>query len=258
MHNTTAHKPLAPIASPTCEFKPDRSSNSSDSTKYPTGASRILRPTGLIVLLLGLGLMASKSLADMNPLVLTLPFQGNWVLVNPAFDCGLACVVMSAILLFIAFVTRKKTQKGSVARRIVRTMITLASSIAIVCALLVGGLFALVSTPYLLSTASPSGDRVLVVENSFLLLSSQDIYYLSSPWPFAQPSGFSTADNGYDPIANGTYSVEWHNRTADVTFWSDNTFQPMTGQDSLSVSPPPLADFQAWIPVHIHTPYESN
>jgi hypothetical protein len=90
-------------------------------------------------------------------------------------------------------------------------------------------------TPALVGGAGPSGCRVLVVDHTFLLLSSGDVYVVPpGPVAVARPAGGYGADDGYSPVAMGTVSVTWEGDDASVNVWSDDGNRPAAWSGTVS------------------------
>lgn len=90
-------------------------------------------------------------------------------------------------------------------------------------------------TPALVGGAGPSGCRVLVVDHTFLLLGSGDVYAVPpGPVAVARPAGGYGADDGYSPVAMGTVSVIWEGDDASVNVWSDDGTRPAAWSGTVS------------------------
>ncbi|SFB30634.1 hypothetical protein [Cellulomonas marina] len=69
--------------------------------------------------------------------------------------------------------------------------------------------------------AGPGGCRVVVKEISFLLLGGGDVFVLApGQRVLDDPQTTYGADDGYPPIAAGTYSLRWEGDTARLRLWS--------------------------------------
>jgi hypothetical protein len=90
-------------------------------------------------------------------------------------------------------------------------------------------------TPALVGGASPSGCRVLVVDHTFLLLGSGDVYAVPpGPVAVARPAGGYVTDDGYSPVAMGTVSVTWEGDDASVNVWSNDGNRPAAWSGTVS------------------------
>jgi len=83
------------------------------------------------------------------------------------------------------------------------------------------------TTYTVLSPPSPGGCRVLIGEHSFLLLGSGRIYLLPAGDHRPREVDSYLADDGYRPIANRTYQVNWQGELLEMTLWG-TPFQPVT------------------------------
>lgn len=113
-------------------------------------------------------------------------------------------------------------QDHVVVTRIISVLTILATLMAMLPALM----YASISTPYLLKPASASGTRVLVVNHSFLLLGSGDVYVVKRGAVIPQHIGSYMGDDGYDPIGNNVYTLDWQGETPQLTLHGTE-FQPV-------------------------------
>lgn len=153
-----------------------------------------------------------------NPIVL-----GPVVIDNPPLFAielllviGLACLPTSAVLRHHA------TATGAIAaRRVPRALAAIASSaltflvgaLLLLCALIIG-----VSDPVILPERSPAGARIVVIDRAFLLVGKGDVYYAPPHTIFTTHLGSYTADDGYNPVARGTYRLTWNGEQPELTF----------------------------------------
>ncbi len=187
-------------------------------------SSTIVRYTGFILCLGAVILLTYLVSIDfeINPLVIgpvaivNLPLLGILL-----FSCA------SPLLLLIALYLRPIEKRGSIPWRIGRALASALCTFVATCTFLCGALVFVVDEPYLLEPASNQGDRVLIVEHHFLLLSSGDIYYVPSGNIFPEENGSFTCDDSYSPVNAGSYSLTWSDRTAHLEIWSDSQADPM-------------------------------
>lgn len=85
--------------------------------------------------------------------------------------------------------------------------------------LLLAALVAGISTPYVLPETSPSGGRLIVVDRAFLLVGKGDVYYAAPGSITTEHIGSYLTDDGYNPIAYGTYSLTWTDEEPDFSIW---------------------------------------
>ena len=83
------------------------------------------------------------------------------------------------------------------------TVLTLSASI------LVAGFECLLAVPYIAEPTGPAGDRVVVVERNVLLAGYGDVYLVSGGFGVGRKIASYSADDGYSPMDNGTYALEW-------------------------------------------------
>lgn len=187
-------------------------------------SSVIVRSIGFALCLSAVVLLAFLISIDFEiaPLVI-----GPVVIVNlPLLDVLLfSCV--SPLLLLIALFLRPVEKRGSIPWRIGRALASALCTFVATCTFLCGALVFVVDEPYLLEPASNQGDRVLIVEHHFLLLSSGDIYYVPSGSVFAEPKGSFICDDSYSPVRADSYSLSWTDKTAHLEIWSDSPADPM-------------------------------
>ena len=141
---------------------------------------------------------------------------GILVLSDPTIDLPLAAMLLGLILMPISMALRIRLnawQDHVVITRIISVLTVLATLVAMLPALMLAS----VSTPYLLKPANASGTRVLVVNHSFLLLGSGDVYVVDRGAVVPQHIGSYMADDGYDPIASNTYTLSWQGETPQLT-----------------------------------------
>ena len=159
---------------------------------------------------------------EINPLVI-----GPVAIVNLPLLGVLLFSCASPLLLLIALFLRPIEKRGSIPWRIGRALASALCTFVATCTFLCGALVFVVDEPYLLELASNQGDRVLIVEHHFLLLSSGDIYYVPSGSIFPEENGSFTCDDSYSPVNAGSYSLTWSDRTAHLEIWSDSQADPM-------------------------------
>lgn len=86
------------------------------------------------------------------------------------------------------------------------------AAFAIVAAFATAGLFCLISEPYVADPPSYAGDRVVVVERNVFLAGNGAVYLV----PHGLGLGFEiarySADDGYSPMSNETYTLSWQGR----------------------------------------------
>lgn len=83
---------------------------------------------------------------------------------------------------------------------------------ALAAVLAASGFRCLLDVPYVADPASPAGDRVVVVERNVLLSGNGTVYLVPNGFGFGIEVARYGADDGYSPMGNGTYSLEWDGR----------------------------------------------
>ncbi len=116
---------------------------------------------------------------------------------------------------------RRSDEHGPPARRAAgwtAAWVTGAASVALGSAL---GLAADQPATYtVLASSGPGTCQVAVRESSFLFAGAGDAYAVG-PGGLGRPVGSWTADDGYQPIASGTYDLEWDDGSAVLSLHSD-------------------------------------
>ena len=162
----------------------------------------------------GLGLLYLR----VPPLVL-----GPLAIADPWYVVVLVLAALGVALLTLARRVRREAEVAGVrsARSRARVVVVTAVSVLAVALGVAAGalstLLALVDTSYLLDPASPGGARVLVVQHSFLLMGSGDVYLVEPGDPVPRAFRSYQTDDGYDPIAAGDYALSWQGETPNLS-----------------------------------------
>ena len=93
--------------------------------------------------------------------------------------------------------------------RVVRWLVNGTAALALSISILVAGFECLLAAPYIADPASPAGDRVVVVERNVLLAGYGDVYLVPGGFGVGRKVASYSADDGYSPMGNGTYALEW-------------------------------------------------
>lgn len=130
-----------------------------------------------------------------------------------AFAAMLACTaialsVTSAVVCASTRIVVAENRRRHAARWIANGLM----ACILAAALTISGLQCLLDAPYVADPPSPTGDRIVVVERNVLLSGNGAVYLV--------PNGFGPgieiarygADDGYSPMDNNTYTLEWHGR----------------------------------------------
>lgn len=152
---------------------------------------------------------------------------GAIVLVNAPLLLAIILALLCPILFLIALFLRPVQYRGGILKRICRAILSaIASTIAIIT-LACSTLAFVIDEPYLLDPPSTAGDRILIVEHHFLLLSSGTIYYVPAGSITVEENGSFLCDDSYSPVQSQSYSLSWNERTAHLEIWSDSPSDPM-------------------------------
>ncbi len=93
--------------------------------------------------------------------------------------------------------------------RLVRWLANGAACVALLASVSIAGFECLLAAPYVADPVGPAGDRVVVVERNVLLAGHGDVYLVSSGCGLGRKIASYSADDGYSPMGNGTYVLEW-------------------------------------------------
>lgn len=92
-------------------------------------------------------------------------------------------------------------------------------------------LLATVDEGYVAGEPSEAGDRVVIVEHHFLLLSSGDVYLVPAGSVTGECIASFSCDDTYSPGYAGSYRVTWNGRSPHVQVWSDSAVDGMVPLD---------------------------
>ena len=152
---------------------------------------------------------AAGAVVLVGPLVLA-PAGYLLVLVIAAVSIGLAFASW-----MIGGAWRAASDDGSAAPvrpvrgRVVRWLVNGTAALALSVSVLVAGFECLLTAAYIADPASPAGDRAVVVERNVLLAGYGDVYLVSGGFGVGRKIASYSADDGYSPMDNGTYALEW-------------------------------------------------
>lgn len=152
---------------------------------------------------------AAGAVVLVGPLVLA-PAGYLLVLVIAAVSIGLAFASW-----MIGGARRAASDDGSAAPvrpvrgRAVRWLANGITVLALSASILVAGFECLLTAAYIADPASPAGDRAVVVERNVLLAGYGDVYLVSGGFGVGRKIASYSADDGYSPMGNGTYALEW-------------------------------------------------
>ena len=134
----------------------------------------------------------------------------------------LLVLVIAAVSIGLAFASwmidrarRAAPNEGSAAPvrpvrgRVVRWLVNGTAALALSISILVAGFECLLAAPYIAEPTGPAGDRVVVVERNVLLAGYGDVYLVPGGFGVGRKIASYSADDGYSPMGNGTYVLEW-------------------------------------------------
>lgn len=167
-------------------------------------------------------------IAAMASLLLCVPplrgMADSVVLVGPLVlaPAGyLTALALAVISIGLALASRAARQRGAAtdARavscvetsggRVVRWLANGMAILALLASILIAGFECLLAAPYIADPAGPAGDRVVVVERNVLLAGHGDVYLVPGGCGLGRKIASYSADDGYSPMGNGTYVLEW-------------------------------------------------
>lgn len=173
---------------------------------------------GIAALLGDVGVAALSYHGPDDPIVLGSYIPRSWHLAGLLTMLGLAALVVGSSFR-VAAQNRGQAEPRALWRRVAVVSTTLVALLVSTVALLVIGLAAAVTSYHVLQPAGPQGCRIVVAEDTFLLLGSGRVFVLpaGSHRP-RQVTTFST-DDGYRPISLNTYRLSWDGPTASLSLW---------------------------------------
>ncbi|MFH8727385.1 hypothetical protein [Streptomyces termitum] len=161
-------------------------------------AHRTTRPDPIAVAGAG-ALVLAVAAGWSDPLLLVL---GRVV---PGWAVG-GVLLLGALVLFRTAAARNPPGAGrAVPRRVARGVLTTGAALG--CAL--GALGELGADYHVLSPTGPGGCTAVVREEAFLLAGSGEVYAVGPSGIAWGPSGSWRTDDGYRPVARGTYELSW-------------------------------------------------
>lgn len=166
---------------------------------------------------------ACRVCALVSLLLITPPFHGVAIavlLVGPlvlapvGYELSLLLACVSVFLAVASWMTRRSggdSAKESAAdgKRAVRWFANGITVLVLSVSVLVAGFEFLLAVPYIAEPTGPAGDRVVVVERNVLLAGYGDVYLIPGGIGVGRKIASYSADDGYSPMGNGTYALEW-------------------------------------------------
>lgn len=166
---------------------------------------------------------ACRVCALVSLLLITPPFHGAVtavLLVGPlvlapvGYELSLLLACVSLVLAAASWMTRRfggDSAVGAAAggKRAARWLASGITVLALSASILVSGFECLLAAPYIAKPTGPAGDRVVVVERNVLLAGCGDVYLIPGGIGVGRKIASYSADDGYSPMGNGTYALEW-------------------------------------------------
>ncbi|MBC3763586.1 hypothetical protein ACUN7V_16305 [Quadrisphaera oryzae] len=178
----------------------------------------VLRAAGLAALVTAVAL-AWWTRDWVEPVVIAGVVPRRWHAVGAAVLIGFGLLVCAALVRAVSDDRLPEAPRRPLLRRIAAGAVTTLAVLASATGLAVVSLSDAVTTFHVLAPASDSGCRVVVAENSSLLLGSGRVYMLPSGAHRPRLLASYGADDGYRPISAGTYSLRWDAGTAHLALW---------------------------------------
>lgn len=151
---------------------------------------------------------------------------GPLVLAPAGYELSLLLAFVSVTLAAASWMARRfggdsATVASTNEKRGVRWLANGITVLALSVSILVAGFECLLAAPYIAEPTGPAGDRVVVVERNVLLAGYGDVYLVPGGFGVGRKIAGYSADDGYSPMGNGTYALEW--RGSDPRFTAYGT-----------------------------------
>ena len=176
---------------------------------------------GLALLLADVGVACLGCYRHDDPVVLGSFVPRYWHLAGIFTLAGTATLAAGSSLRLGNEAQGRSRPRGFL-RRAGVVLATLAVLLVSVTALIPIGLGAAVTSYHVLAPRGSDGCRVVVAEDTFLLLGSGRVFVLSAGAHEARQVARFTTDDGYRPVSLGTYRLTWTGSEADLTLWGDS------------------------------------
>lgn len=166
---------------------------------------------------------ACRVCALVSLLLIMPPFHGvatAVLLVGPlalapaGYELSLLLAFVSIALATASWMARRfgrDSAPGTAAggQRAVRWLANGTTVLALSMSILVAGFECLLAVPHIAEPTGPAGERVVVVERNVLLAGYGDVYLVPGGFGVGRKIASYSADDGYSPMGNGTYALEW-------------------------------------------------
>ena len=139
---------------------------------------------------------------------------GPLALAPAGYELSLLLAFVSVALAAASWMMRRfggDSAKGAAAggKRAVRWLANGITVLALLTSIAVSGFECLLAVPYIAEPTGPAGDRVVVVERNVLLAGYGDVCLVPGGFGVGRKIASYSADDGYSPMGNGTYALEW-------------------------------------------------
>lgn len=193
----------------------------------------VLHLAGLAALVTAVAL-ASWTRDWVEPVVVAGFVPRRWHAVGAVMLVGFGLLVSAALVRAASDDRVAEAPRRPLLRRVAAGAVTTLAVLGSATGFAVVSLSDAVTTFHVLEPASDTGCRVVVAENSLLLMGSGAVYVLPSGTHRPHLKASYVADDGYRPISAGTYRLRWDASTAHLTLWGTQD-QPIVDYDA-----PPL------------------
>lgn len=156
-----------------------------------------------------------------DPIVLGSFVPRYWQLAGALTAAGIAALAVGSCLRMVGEEGGRLSPRG-VLRRSGVVLATLAVVLVAAAALVPISLAAATTSYHVLTPSGPDGCRIVVAEDTFLLLGSGRIFVLGAGSLQAREVGRFDTDDGYRPISLGTYRLSWNGVQGDLSLWGED------------------------------------
>ena len=186
----------------------------------PARSPTILWCVGLALLLADVGVACLSYYRHDDPVVLGSFVPRYWHLAGILTLAGTAGLAAGSYRRLMNEEQGRSRPRGLL-RRAGVVLTTLTVLLVAAVALIPVSLGAAVTTYHVLSPRGPDGCRIVVAEDTFLLLGSGRVFVLPAAAHQARQVAQFTTDDGYRPVSLGTYRLTWTGSKADLALWGD-------------------------------------
>ena len=186
----------------------------------PSRGPAVLWGIGLVLLLADVGVACLSCCRDDDPVVVGSFVPRYWHLAGLLTLASTVCLAAGSYVR-LGNEARGRSQPRGLGRRVRVVLATLTVLVVAAVASVPVSLGAAVTTYHVLAPRGPDGCRVVVAEDTFLLLGSGRVFVLPAGARRARQVAQFSTDDGYRPVSLGTYRLTWTGSTADLALWGD-------------------------------------